>query len=350
MKYISILLILFIISCDDDNLVDSLKFPPEVQITNPNNLDDVSDTVTVKAMATSNIGIKYCALWVDGKIVENSEDFEEPYQFTWNTNDFENGHHSLVVRATDIEGNSGDSEIIDIFVDNEEVRDNPENYSIFVVNSKEDELITYNFNGEKRIIGKLGIDVYNSRLAFHNNELYLINRTANQNITELYKIEINTGKAKLMYQYQNFQAFISGLTSRGSYLYILYEISSIPEGHMRRINMQNGEIEIVRNSNGDLSLFGLTTISNNLYVHSEYSDALYRYSESYGVVNNSKESYQLNYSWCMDLINDNEIIIVNREKQQSSKVFYYLLNRNTKSKNLLFEEEFVPGGIAVWKE
>jgi hypothetical protein len=351
MKYLVLLLSLVLISCDDDNLVDSLKFPPEVQITNPNNLDIVSDTVVVKAMATSNIGIKYCALWVDGKIVENSEDFEEPYVFPWNTNDFENGHHSLVVRATDIEGNSGDSEIIDIFVENnDDIKPPTSGWGFYTYDHVSDQLLSIDSLGTITVVGDLGVDLNkHSRMFSYNDKLFITIHSVTQEYL-LYEINKNTGQMTFVKSFLNHlyekQAAVAGLTQIGEHIYVLFERSGGPQGFIGRFrfSMEDSSEELIATTTGDLNLFGLSNIGNKLFAYSEFSNRLYELDNNYQVSNGSNSG--LNFVWCMDRFNNNSFIVLNRE---SNGYGTYLIDISTGENTKLFSHNQDLSGIVMWR-
>lgn len=112
-----VLVILPIMICDKSIVPDIIQ--PEVTITYPIDGSRVSKIVTITAMATDNKGIEKLDLWVDGNLIEGSEDLTEPYEFKWNTVVYENGSaHTITVRAFDKSGNKSDSENIILIVDN----------------------------------------------------------------------------------------------------------------------------------------------------------------------------------------------------------------------------------------
>jgi hypothetical protein len=197
-NYLLIVLAILFISCDDEQVIDSLKFPPEVQITNPNDLETVSDSLQINAVATSNIGIAYCGLWIDGNFVANSEDFSEPYSFKIDTKDYSDGHHSLTVRATDTEGNSSDSEIIDVIFENgkdEETIDDSE-FSFYTIDATENKVVKINSNGE--IIEELqtGIEFsVHSKIATYEDKLFIAVKMTSPLPMCFYEINKNTGEA-----------------------------------------------------------------------------------------------------------------------------------------------------------
>lgn len=352
-NYLLIVLAILFISCDDEQVIDSLKFPPEVKITNPNDLETVSDSLQINAVATSNIGIAYCGLWIDGNIVANSEDFSEPYSFKIDTKDYSDGHHSLTVRATDTEGNSSDSEIIDVIFDNgkdEEPVDDSE-FSFYTIDAESDQLLEVNSNGKVNIIGNLGVDVrIFTRLVFHHGKLYMSEQSKGMNYDNvLYELNTETGEAKFVTTLREVesQTGVFGLASIDEYIYVLYERSAVPEGHLERINMNTLEVEVMNYSNGNNSLLAMTDINDELYVYSESSDALYQYDEIHGVKINTISNKGLNYVWSMDELNSTNILALNRNNISSYSI--YNLNISNNSNTKLFEINRNISGLAIIK-
>jgi hypothetical protein len=349
-KYLIFVLALLIISCDDEQLIDSLKFPPEVQITNPNDLQTVSDSLTINAVATSNIGIAYCELWIDGSLVVNSEDFSEPYSFTIDTKNYSNGHHSLTVRATDTEGNSSDSDIIDIIFENGVV-DEPDDdaeFSFYTIDSETDQLLKVDSYGNVKAIGSLDYNVSTfSRLVFHNERLFMSDQTNSNHI--LYEINLQTGTADYIAHLRKDEGGLGvfGLTSIGNFIYILYEISSYPEGNLERINMNTLEVEVINYSNGNNSLLAMTDIDDEIYVYSESTDGMYQYDEIHGVKINTFSNQGLGYVWSMDALDKKNILALNRNSKKSHSV--YKLNIENNNNQNLFEIKRQISGIAVIK-
>lgn len=99
---------------EDGNTQDNTA--PEVLINFP--LDDsyVADTVSVRCDSTSDLDINRFVLWVDGDSVVSLS--TPPYIFPWITNDYENGSHSLVLKAYDNSENQSESNTITVNVNN----------------------------------------------------------------------------------------------------------------------------------------------------------------------------------------------------------------------------------------
>jgi len=105
-----IILILFFYSCDDQNFDSSM-----VTITSPENNSTVSVLVTINCLISNNVDINKVELWVDGVstgIVNDSK----PYSLVWNTSNYEDNNYAISVRSYDLNGNSFDSEPINLTV------------------------------------------------------------------------------------------------------------------------------------------------------------------------------------------------------------------------------------------
>jgi hypothetical protein len=88
---------------------------PVVDILSPAAGASVSGNVTVSASATDNVGVVEARLMIDGSVV--SVDTSAPYNFDWDTFSWNNGDHSLRVRAVDAAGNYAD-DVITVTVNN----------------------------------------------------------------------------------------------------------------------------------------------------------------------------------------------------------------------------------------
>ena len=76
----------------------------------------MSNTVTVAANASDNVGVSRVELYVDG--VLTGSDTTAPYQIAWNTTTATNGSHGLQTRAFDAAGNVGSSTVVNVTVSN----------------------------------------------------------------------------------------------------------------------------------------------------------------------------------------------------------------------------------------
>jgi hypothetical protein len=92
--------------------------PPVVAITAPATASILSDTVTVTAAASDNVGVVAVQFAVDG-VALGGEDLTPPYTASWNTTTASNGPHVLTASARDAEGNRTTSAAIAVTVDND---------------------------------------------------------------------------------------------------------------------------------------------------------------------------------------------------------------------------------------
>ena len=77
--------------------------PPSLTITSPAANSRVSDTVTIQATATDNIGVVKIELYIDGSLVNTLT--SPPYQYSWNTT-WLSGSHTIQMIAYDPAGNT----------------------------------------------------------------------------------------------------------------------------------------------------------------------------------------------------------------------------------------------------
>jgi hypothetical protein len=89
---------------------------PSTTITSPANNAIVTNTITVQATATDNIGVSRVELLVDGQLA--ATDTTSPYSFSLNTTTLSEGVHELRSRAFDAAGNTTASAPVSITVDN----------------------------------------------------------------------------------------------------------------------------------------------------------------------------------------------------------------------------------------
>jgi len=89
---------------------------PSAAITAPVNGAQVSDSVTIQANASDEVGVARVLFFVDD--VSIGSDSTAPYSLSWNTADAENGPHTLKARALDAAGNVGSSTTVSVTVNN----------------------------------------------------------------------------------------------------------------------------------------------------------------------------------------------------------------------------------------
>lgn len=90
--------------------------PPSVSIISPTNGETVSNTTTISASASDNIGIFSVRFEVDGTAI--STDATAPYSISWDTTTVANGSHAVTAVATDASGNTKTSGAVTVTVDN----------------------------------------------------------------------------------------------------------------------------------------------------------------------------------------------------------------------------------------
>ncbi len=91
--------------------------PPTVSITDPQNNETCSGSVSVSANASDNVGVVAVQFRLDGANY-GSEDAQSPYAISLNTLQMPNGVHILDAVARDAAGNSTTSSGVSILIDN----------------------------------------------------------------------------------------------------------------------------------------------------------------------------------------------------------------------------------------
>ncbi|MCI0528987.1 MAG: Ig-like domain-containing protein, partial [Nitrospira sp.] len=91
--------------------------PPAVSLTAPASGATVSGDINVSASASDNVGVVGVQFKLDGANL-GTEDTVSPYSISWNTTTATNASHSLTAVARDAAGNSTNSAIITVTVDN----------------------------------------------------------------------------------------------------------------------------------------------------------------------------------------------------------------------------------------
>lgn len=89
---------------------------PSVAVTSPINNAAVSNTVTLAATASDNVGVSKVAFYAAETLV--AEDTTAPYTALWNTTLASNGTSSVYARAFDVAGNSATSSVVTVTVNN----------------------------------------------------------------------------------------------------------------------------------------------------------------------------------------------------------------------------------------
>jgi hypothetical protein len=120
----SIYMVCFFTSCtEDEKIIQTTTFPPNVTIAFPLDGSTVSEVVTITCMATGSKPIQNVSLWVDGLAVPGAIDTDEPFELQWNTVGYiDSTSHTIIARALDESGNQMDSDPIKLIVDNTTAR------------------------------------------------------------------------------------------------------------------------------------------------------------------------------------------------------------------------------------
>ena len=126
-KLYPLLPVLFLIywGCEEEVVEDAT--PPKVTITSPQNGSTVNEIVTITCISSDNEDVAKVELWVNG-VTTDLPDNTEPYSFDWNTNTFEDGNYTIIIRSYDTNENTTDSEPIVLTVDN--LQSNPQPINI----------------------------------------------------------------------------------------------------------------------------------------------------------------------------------------------------------------------------
>ena len=77
--------------------------PPTVTITSPQNNTTVFELVNITCISSDNEGVEKVELWLNG-VSTGMTDETEPYSFTWNTNEVDNGNYTITIRSYDTSG------------------------------------------------------------------------------------------------------------------------------------------------------------------------------------------------------------------------------------------------------
>ena len=135
-------------SCEEDK---GDKSAPEVSIVSPASGSIVNEIVTITCEATDNEEVEFVQFFVNDSL-DSFLVASEPYIFVWNTNSMENGTYSIKAVAQDVNGNSAESSLISLTVDN----------SLSIPNSVEIENISYNLSQMTILFGQAKEDDFKS--------------------------------------------------------------------------------------------------------------------------------------------------------------------------------------------
>ncbi|MBN1755164.1 SUMF1/EgtB/PvdO family nonheme iron enzyme [bacterium] len=110
----------FMLGCGEDNNNGHDSTAPDIFISYPENGSEVSDTVTVEAIASDNVGVERVKFYLDGSLL--AEDDNEPWVAIWVASGLINGtQHFLYAIAYDAAGNQGASDTVMVTVNNSHV-------------------------------------------------------------------------------------------------------------------------------------------------------------------------------------------------------------------------------------
>ena len=128
-KLYPLLSVLFLIywGCEEEQPEEVDTTPPTVTVTFPQNNSSVFEIVSITCISSDNEGVEKVELWVNG-VTTDLPDNTEPYSFDWNTNTFEDGNYTIIIRSYDTNENTTDSEPIVLTVDN--LQSNPQPINI----------------------------------------------------------------------------------------------------------------------------------------------------------------------------------------------------------------------------
>jgi thermitase len=90
--------------------------PPKVSITSPSNGSTVSGNVLVRVEASDETAVAKVEIYRDGGLLATIT--QQPYEFSWDTGNEQNGVHRLQAKAYDKANNVGASSIIEVTVSN----------------------------------------------------------------------------------------------------------------------------------------------------------------------------------------------------------------------------------------
>ncbi len=116
---------LFMQGCDVDNKTAPDTTAPTVIVTYPGNWSTIyEDQINVSLEIDDENAIDSMAVFIDGEF--HAELLVAPYQITLTKNDFNYGQHTIYATATDDQGNTGMSDLLNFFWLQEEQQSNIE--------------------------------------------------------------------------------------------------------------------------------------------------------------------------------------------------------------------------------
>jgi hypothetical protein len=109
----------FGVDVDDgsDESGETTDDPPTVSITNPSDGETVSGSVNITADASDDGSVSQVEFLVDNSSIGTDSDGSDGWSTSWNTEDYEDGGHTVTAEATDDAGQPSSAEIM-VTVDN----------------------------------------------------------------------------------------------------------------------------------------------------------------------------------------------------------------------------------------
>ena len=124
MKFLLIIpLVLFVLSCEDEETDTPDTTPPTVSISSHSSGQSVNEIITITVTTQDNEGISRVEFFIDDSL--HFTDTESPYQYNWNTTAYEDTSHTVKVISYDTSDNSTPSQPISYLIDNSESHPTP---------------------------------------------------------------------------------------------------------------------------------------------------------------------------------------------------------------------------------
>ena len=124
MKRLLFIVLLVVFGCEDKETDSPDTTPPTVSIQSPITNNPIFEIVTIVVETNDNVGISKVEFYVDDSLV--STDTESPYEYDWNTTEYEDGsEHIVKVISYDNSDNSTTSQPIVYVIDNSTSRPTP---------------------------------------------------------------------------------------------------------------------------------------------------------------------------------------------------------------------------------
>src|SRR6185369_9677586 len=86
---------------------------PTVRITSPSAGGTLPNITKISVDASDNVGVSLVSIYLDGTLLYTGS--VAPYSYTWNTNKFTAGTHTITAKAWDAAGNSGSAAPVTVY-------------------------------------------------------------------------------------------------------------------------------------------------------------------------------------------------------------------------------------------